>query len=132
MEPTTVAASRTFHLAGTVFTSSNKQGKEMSNKKNPTPPTSGVSNKYKPLQTRCNLTVTSIRFAAQEGLKPSSVYTLHVGARSYYDGKDVAAHGMDPDNPFSPYINLIIDPDLGRDEWYVSYEHGNAVGTEGC
>lgn len=87
--------------------------------------------KYIRLKTTCDLGLVSIKEAAL-GLKPSQTYTLHVGAEAYYAGKDIAAHGMNPDNPFSPYINLKIDPNLGRDEWYVEDEHGNAIGSEGC
>jgi hypothetical protein len=87
--------------------------------------------KYKRLQTACSLTVTSLKEAAL-GLQASSVYTLHVGARSYYDAKHVAALAMEVRNPFSPYINLVLEEGLTDLEWYVTDEHGNAVGSEGC
>lgn len=87
--------------------------------------------KYKRLPTACTLGVTSITEAAKE-LKPSSVYTLYVGPKAYHDGKHVAALAMETRNPFSPYINLQIDPELPPEAWYVKDEHGNAVGSEGC
>lgn len=87
--------------------------------------------KYKRLMTACSISVTSITEAAKE-LKPSNIYTLHVGARSYYDGKNIAALAMEYGNPFSPYINLQLDPELNEREWYITDEHGNACGSEGC
>ena len=87
--------------------------------------------KYKRLPTACDLCQTSLREAARE-LQPSSTYTLHVGAEAYYEGKDIAANAMDQDNPFSPYINLKIDTELKRGEWYIEDEHGNASGSEGA
>lgn len=79
---------------------------------------------------RYALSVTPLKMAAAE-LEASHIYTLHVGEKAYYNGKHVAALAMEKENPFSPYINLVIDTALEPEEWYLSDEHGNACGSKG-
>lgn len=93
-----------------------------------------TSEKYKRIPTAVSLCGTALKHYAAQHLKPSSIYTIYVSPAGmhYYDAKHVAASAMETDNPFAPYLNIQIDPDLERTEWYVTDEHGNAVGSEGC
>lgn len=88
---------------------------------------------YQRIETACDLSQTSLLMAA-EGLKPSRVFTLHVGAGwAYWAAKELLVKQQErADNPSHPYINLQPEGDLGAHEWYLSDEHGNAVGSEGC
>jgi hypothetical protein len=90
-----------------------------------------MSTKYAQLETRCALSVTPLQWAASK-LKPSRIYVLHVGdGEAYYRGKDIAARAMERENPFSPYISLVIDVTLEPEEWYLKDEEGNACGSPG-
>ena len=89
--------------------------------------------RYKPLVTRADLCETTLIEAAKD-LKPSRIFTLHVGAgRAYWGGKELLYRQQKrTDNPLHPYINLEPHADLKENEWYLSDEHGNAVGSEGA
>ncbi len=89
-----------------------------------------MSIKYRQLSVRCCCSVTPLREAALQ-LQPARIYTLHVGEKAYFDGKDAAAGAMEEGNPFSPYINVKIDPSLTDTEWYLEDEQGNACGSPG-
>lgn len=89
-----------------------------------------MSIKYRQLPTACSLSLTSLTQAAT-GLKPSAIYTLYVGTQAYYEGKNIAALAMEKKNPFSPYINLVIDVTLEPEEWYLRDEEGDACGSPG-
>jgi hypothetical protein len=89
--------------------------------------------KYQSIETRCDLSETPLQWAADK-LKPSRVFTLHVGAGwAYWAAKELLHNqGKRADNPLHPYINLEVDPELKASEWYLSDAHGNAVGSEGA
>jgi hypothetical protein len=89
--------------------------------------------KYTPIETCCDLSKTSLEMAA-EGLKPSRIFTLHVGAGwAYWAAKELLSRQHErEDNPLHPYINLHTDESLHAGEWYLEDEHGNAVGSEGA
>ena len=86
---------------------------------------------YAKVPVRCCISKTSLQEAFKLNLQPSLTYTLHVGEKSYFAGKDAAASAMEEGNPFSPYINLKIDPELNDHEWFLEDEHGNRAGSEG-
>lgn len=88
---------------------------------------------YTHLSVRCDLSIEGMKQAIKEGgLQPSSIYTLYVHVDDYYTGKHVAACAMEKDNPFSPYLNLIISSELRRNEWVLKDGVGNMAGSEGA
>lgn len=104
--------------------------------------------KYEKFPVPCDLTVTSMRDAAQRILdalerdeelrqallsSPVFDFTLHVSPKSaIYSRKVLTAASADVrDNPFAPYINLEIEQGFAEDEWCLSLQKNFRAGTEG-
>lgn len=88
--------------------------------------------KYEAIEQRCDLTTTSMGWAAQL-IGPAFIYDLYVRADNIVWVRQMLHQfGADTrDNPLAPYVNLCIDNDLGPYEWYLS-ANGKASGSEGC
>jgi len=68
-------------------------------------------------------------------LGPAWTYHLHVHPTQVFEAKNLlrslAAHTID--NPFSPYVNVSADSELGVWAWYLAIEgKPRKVGSEGC
>ena len=71
---------------------------------------------YDPLPITCDLSLTSLQEAALQ-VGPAFEYDLIV---SPYEGRkaaNLAYHAQLRDNPFAPYINVLISEDFAPNEW---------------
>ena len=71
--------------------------------------------------------------AVASRLLPSSIFELHINpAQLIWVRTLLRKIGCDvEENPFAPYVNLIVDKSLGLVEWYVVDANGVAIGCEG-
>lgn len=87
---------------------------------------------YVRLPTACTLCQVSLEECALL-LPPRRAYTLYVGMSiepyAYRLMKHIGA--TTKDNPFAPYINVVLDTRLERQEWYLAGGVGEAFGSEG-
>lgn len=88
---------------------------------------------YKRLPIHCDLSIVALEEAGMQ-LAVSRIYSLYVNASLWPVAVMVirAIGAAAPNNPFAPHINLHADNRLGRHEWYITDNQGNAVGSEGC
>lgn len=86
---------------------------------------------YEQLHPRCDLSVSSISWAAQR-IGPAFIYDLFVHTDRVVEiANFLRRHGMNHENnPLSPYLNLRPLDGLGIEEWYLS-ANGKTVGSRG-
>lgn len=76
--------------------------------------------KYQPISTcPLELTVTGIQEAVHRGLPPAFVYELHVGTWMVTWARMLMQREFAGTNPLSPHVNVIADPELAHEEWYI-------------
>lgn len=87
--------------------------------------------KYVPLQIACNCSFTSLEMVALI-IGPSFIYDLHVHPEYALEMRHMLkTYGATTkDHPLAPYINLISDDSLRREEWYL-LAGVKACGSEG-
>lgn len=87
---------------------------------------------YKPLPTRCSLSMTGLEECAIRML-PSRIYTLYVHKNMLPYATMLVKHmgAMTQDNPFSPCINVRTEDKCGREEWFIESGMDEAWGSEG-
>jgi hypothetical protein len=78
------------------------------------------------------LSQTALEAMAHQ-LAPSSIFELHINpAQTIWTRTLLRKIGCDvEENPFAPYVNLVLDKSLGLVEWYVVDGNGLALGCEG-
>lgn len=71
--------------------------------------------------------------AVSAHLQPSSIFELHIHPSQLVGTRRLLRKlGCDvEENPFAPYVNLVLDKELGMVEWYAVDANGDAVGCEG-
>lgn len=57
--------------------------------------------------------------AIARGLPPSFVYDLHVGSWLATEARLLVQREFHGTNPLSPHVNVIVDTELAREEWYI-------------
>jgi hypothetical protein len=78
------------------------------------------------------LCVTALEEMARH-LAPSSIFELHINpAQVIWTRTLLRKLSCDvEENPFAPYVNLVLEKTLGLLEWYVVDANGKAIGCEG-
>lgn len=87
---------------------------------------------YQRLKVACNLSFHSLEQCALN-MRPSHSYKLYVTPTLYTTAVSICRRmaAIVEDNPFAPYVNIIINKTLGPWEWFIEGDAGDAWGSEG-
>ncbi len=81
-----------------------------------------------------NMALTPLSLAAVANqLACSYVFHLHINPMQVIFARGML-HRMSADvqeNPFAPYVNLVLTNSLGNTEWFLEDINGDAMGCEG-
>lgn len=82
------------------------------------------------LLTNCNISDSSLAECVSR-LGPSRVYTIYCGKRAFKDARAWLRYSPPiSHSPFSPVVNICIEPLAELDEWVVE-ANGKRVGSHG-
>lgn len=66
-----------------------------------------------------DLSTLGITEAIARGLPPAFVYDLHVGSWLATSARLLVQRELSGTNPLSPHVNVVVDTQLAREEWYI-------------
>jgi hypothetical protein len=85
--------------------------------------------KYQPISPfSIDLSTLGITEAIARGLPPAFVYDLHVGPWLATSARLLVQRELSGTNPLSPHVNVNVDAELAREEWYIE-SNGVRIGS---
>jgi hypothetical protein len=76
--------------------------------------------RYQPVSPVCAyLSTLCITEAIARGLPPAFVYDLYVGPWLVTEARLLVQRELTGTNPLSPHVNVIVDTELAREEWFI-------------